>query len=371
MKDNKNYTIGGLCSGVGGIELGFKQAKFSISWANDMDKNAMVTYQALMGKNHYIGQKEMLLEDITTSPKTSTQLTYVDVLAAGFPCQAFSVAGYRKGFDDDRGNVFFKIRDLIKFLKNNRKPPKALLLENVKNFKGHDGGNTYNRVRDELGSLGYSVYTKVLNTAEYSSIPQNRERTFMVCFYGEKKWSKYQFDELNGSLLDNLSEKMKIDAQKHCPKTYLYHQNFIKMKKVKPRHFREFLDPPHLVEDKYFITNRYPQLFKICQKEIDSRNTIYQYRRVYMRENKKAQCPTLTANMGMGGHNVPIVLINKKKDRYRKITPEECFRFQGYTNASKLPTNIADGQLYKQAGNSVTVPLIRKIATNIKKSLEL
>ena len=143
------------------------------------------------------------------------------------------------------------------------------------------------------------------------------------------------------------------------------------MRKVKPTHFREFLDPPHLVEDKYFITNRYPQLFKICQEEIDSRNTIYQYRRVYMRENKKAQCPTLTANMGMGGHNVPIVLINKKKDRYRKITPEECFRFQGYTNASKLPTNIADGQLYKQAGNSVTVPLIKKIAMNMRKSLEL
>ena len=107
-----------------------------------------------------------------------------------------------------------------------------MLLENVKNFKGHDGGNTYNRVRDELEHLGYSVYTKVLNTSEYTIIPQNRERTFMVCFYGEEKWSKYQFDELNGSLLDNLSERMKIDAQKHCPKTYLYHQNFMKMRKV-------------------------------------------------------------------------------------------------------------------------------------------
>ena len=90
-----------------------------------------------------------------------------------------------------------------------------------------------------------------------------------------------------------------------------------------------------------------------------------------MRANKKGQRPTLTANMGTGGHNVPIILIKKNKDRYRKLTPEECFRFQGYKNKSKLPKNVADGQLYKQAGNSVTVPLIKKIAVNIKKSLEL
>ena len=90
-----------------------------------------------------------------------------------------------------------------------------------------------------------------------------------------------------------------------------------------------------------------------------------------MRANRKGQCPTLTANMGMGGHNVPIILINKKKDRYRKLTPEECFRFQGYKNTSKLPNNVANGQLYKQAGNSVTVPLITKLARIIKLSLEM
>jgi DNA (cytosine-5)-methyltransferase 1 len=371
-KRTKNlFTVGGLCSGVGGIELGFKQAKFSISWANDMDKNAMATYKALMGKNHYIDQAAMLLEDITKSRNTSTQLIYVDVLAAGFPCQAFSVAGYRKGFNDDRGNVFFKIRDVIKFLKNNRKPPRALLLENVKNFKGHDGGKTYDKVKEELEELGYSVYTKVLNTAELTTIPQNRERTFMVCFYGEKKWSNYQFDELKKSQLNDLSEKIKEKAKKHCPQTYLYHENFLKIRPSKTKHFRELLDSPNKVNDKYFITDRYSQLFQICQEEVHRRDTIYQYRRVYMRENKKAQCPTLTANMGMGGHNVPIVLINKKKDRYRKLTPKECFRFQGYNNTSRIPTDVADGQLYKQAGNSVTVPLIKKIALTMRKSLEL
>ncbi len=365
------YTIGGLCSGVGGIELGYKQAGFDIAWANDMDKNAMATYEALVGKNHYIGERAMLLEDIKKKREASTQLTAVTVLAAGFPCQAFSVAGYRKGFDDDRGNVFFKVRDVIKFLKSNRKPPQALMLENVKNFKNHNNKKTYKTVRKELISLGYSVYTKVLNTSEFTTIPQNRERTFMVCFYGEKKWKDYQFDELKKHELDKLTDKKKDEAKRYCPKTYYFHENFSKMRPVKQKHFRELLDPPNIVNDKYFITGRYPQLFKICQEQIHKRNTIYQYRRVYMRVNKKGQCPTLTANMGMGGHNVPIILINKKKDRYRKLTPEECFRFQGYKNTSKLPKNVADGQLYKQAGNSVTVPLIKKIAANIKKALEL
>ena len=180
-------TIGGLCSGVGGIELGFRKAGFDIAWANDMDKNAMVTYESIIGKNHYIGGHAIRLEDIITNRKLSPMLTKVDVLAAGFPCQAFSVAGYRKGFDDERGNVFFKICDVIRFLKNNRGAPKVLFLENVKNFKGHDKGNTYNIVKETLESLNYSVYTKIINTSKFTSIPQNRERTFMVCFHGEKK----------------------------------------------------------------------------------------------------------------------------------------------------------------------------------------
>ena len=103
---NQVINIGGLCSGVGGIELGFKQVGFDIAWANDMDKNAMVTYESIIGQNHYIGGKAMKLEEIITNPNYSQYMTKVDVLAAGFPCQAFSVAGYRKGFDDERGMYF-------------------------------------------------------------------------------------------------------------------------------------------------------------------------------------------------------------------------------------------------------------------------
>ena len=159
-----------------------------------------------------------------------------------------------------------KIRDIIKFIKNNRKPPQALLLENVKNFKTHDKSKTYARVRRELNELGYSVYTKVLNTAKFTNIPQNRERTFMVCFYGEKKWIKYSLDELEENEID---DKMRALAKKYCPKTYHYHENFLKMRPVKQKPFREFLDPPDKIDDKYFITNRYPQLYKICHRAIN------------------------------------------------------------------------------------------------------
>ena len=112
MPQNK-YTIGGLCSGGGGIELGFQKAGFDIAWANDMDRHSIFTYEKIIGKNHYIGKQAMPMEDILKDDSYRKQLTEVDVLASGFPCQAFSVAGYRKGFKDERGNVFFRIRDII------------------------------------------------------------------------------------------------------------------------------------------------------------------------------------------------------------------------------------------------------------------
>ena len=364
---SKKLTIGGLCSGVGGIELGFRQAGFKIAWANDMDKNAMITYESIIGANHYIGGKAMKLEDIISNRNFSPLLTKVDVLAAGFPCQAFSVAGYRKGFDDERGNVFFRICDVIKFLKNNRCAPKALFLENVKNFKNHDGGNTYAVVKETLESLNYSVYTKIINTSKYTSIPQNRERTFMVCFYGEKQWKNYQLDEIEDNIF---SKKELLYVEKLCPATFKYHQNFKKAKQPEKKDIWNYLKKAREVDNRYFYTKvKYPRAFSLLDEEVRKKNTIYQYRRVYVRENKSNECPTLTANMGTGGHNVPIVLVNKKNKRYRKLTPDECFRLQGYDNLS-LPQNVADGQLYKQAGNSVTVPLVKKLASMIHASVK-
>ena len=317
---NRKFTVGGLFSGVGGIELAFERAGFDISWANEFDKNACKTYR-LNHPNH-----NLIEEDIyKLNPK---KMKSVDVLVGGFPCQAFSVAGYRKGFKDPRGNLFYEIARFIDELKVK---PKALMLENVKNLSGHDKGNTRKAIEKILIDFGYNVHWQVYNTYKYSDVPQNRERTIICCFKNKKTYLNFLNNPIKriSSLksISSMLEKNKIDEK------YYYFQD--------------------------------SQYYKMLKKEIKNPNTFYQLRRIYVRENKSNLCPTLTANMGTGGHNVPLLL---DKDGIRKLTPKECFNFQGYNNI-KFPRDVPNTQLYKQAGNSVTVPLIVSIAKNIKLAL--
>tara|TARA_B100001123_G_C15262349_1_gene1007056 strand:- start:704 stop:1699 length:996 start_codon:yes stop_codon:yes gene_type:complete len=324
-------TVGGLFSGVGGIELGFMKAGFSVLWANEMNKYCAKTYKNNFDHKLY----EKGIEELS-----GDELEPVDILTAGFPCQAFSVAGYRKGFNDERGNVFFEIVRLIKELK---KKPKVLFLENVKNLKSHDKGNTFRRICEEIYKLDYSIFTDVLNTADYTAIPQNRERTFLICFRDEKGWqldpgknrySRYFFKLFPPKTTKNLDHISKY-FEKNVDEYFYYRQ------------------------DRYM----YPEL----RASIKSQNTLYQWRRIYVRENKSNMCPTLTANMGTGGHNVPLL---KDDEGFRKLTPRECFNFQGFPKSFKFPSDVPNSQLYKQAGNAVTVKLIEKLARDIRKALE-
>ena len=170
------FSVGGLFSGVGGIELGFKQAGFDTVWANEFDKYSSKTYRLNHG-DHLIEDDVHLLQGKDLQP--------VDVLTGGFPCQAFSVAGYRKGFRDPRGNLFFEIARLIEELDT---PPKAIMLENVKGLSSHDKGKTAEVIKDTLRVLGYSVFWNILNTSELTNVPQNRERTIIVGFRDEVGW---------------------------------------------------------------------------------------------------------------------------------------------------------------------------------------
>ena len=328
QKSNENYAgsnarmgvmkFADLFAGIGGIKIGFEQAGFDCVFSNDFDKYCKITFDYNFSEKG----KSLVLADISKVP--SELIPDFGILTGGFPCQPFSIAGYRKGFlDKNRGNLFF---DIIRILRD--KKPKAFLLENVKNLKTHDGGKTFLRIYEELKTLGYGVTDKILNTMEYGNLPQNRERICIVGFLDKKAYEKFHFPE-------------KIPLEKTVG---------------------DCLEAE--VDSKYYYNGK--PLYKTLAKEITKRNTVYQWRRKYVRENKNGVCPTLTANMGMGGHNVPLILDGKG---IRKLTPRECANFQGFPKSFKLP-KIADSSLYKQFGNSVSIPVIKRVAENIKKALE-
>lgn len=310
----KKWRTVDLFAGVGGIRLGFEKFGFTTVFANDFEPKCADTYD----KN--FKTTKLVVEDIT---KISTNdIPDCDFVLGGFPCQAFSIAGYRHGFDDKkgRGNLFFDIARIIK-----DKQPAGFLLENVKNLKSHDNGNTFRVIEQTLKDMGYFVKSKVLNSMEYGNVPQNRERIYIVGFKDKKTLDRFEFPEpikLTKSISDILENE---------------------------------------VDEKYYYNGK--PLYDRLKNDITEENAVYQWRRQYVRRNKKGVCPTLTANMGTGGHNVPIIFDGRG---IRKLTPRECFRIQGFPETYKLP-NIADSALYKQAGNSVSVPVIARIAEQIMK----
>lgn len=317
-KGVENMRAIGLFSGVGGIELGFEMAGIKTIWANEIDKNATLTYN--LNHNH-----PLVVGDI--SDIKSESIPNADVVLAGFPCQAFSIAGYQKGFDDDRGNIFFELARVIR-----DKKPRIIFIENVRNLISHDKGNTYRVISSTLSKYGYKIYPLVLNSSEYGNIPQNRERIYIIGFHNERDYNKF-------------IPPLPIPLTKTI---------------------RDIIDIESKVDDKYYYTEKKHKFFKELEKKVIDNETIYQWRRVYVRENKSQLCPTLTANMGTGGHNVPLILTNHG---IRKLTPHECFKFQGFPDKFKLP-DIAQSHLYKQAGNSVVVPVITRLAKSIINSLK-
>lgn len=306
-----------LFAGVGGIRLGFESAGFKTVFANDFEARCKNTYDL------NFKDSKLVVEDIRKVG--IDDLPDFDFLLGGFPCQAFSIAGYRQGFNDEkgRGNLFFDIARIL----DGRKP-EGFLLENVKNLKSHDGGKTFKIIQETLESLGFNIKMKVMNSMEYGNIPQNRERIYIVGFKNKDYLNRFEFP---------------------TP---------IKLK----RKITDFLEKK--VPDKYYYNDK--PLFEKLKDSIKEEGKVYQWRRQYVRENKSGVCPTLTANMGMGGHNVPII---KDKKGIRKLTPLECFRIQGFPKEYILP-KISDSALYKQAGNSVSVPVIEAIAKQMMKAME-
>lgn len=310
-----------LFAGVGGFHLSFKnlaQCVFVSEWNLYAKKTYLLNFGSELEKN-----KISFAGDITKI-NYKKDIPQFDILCAGFPCQPFSIAGSQLGFTHaTQGTLFFNLLEIIQMHK-----PKVIFLENVKNLQSHDKGLTFKLIKKSLEDEGYLVAYKVLNTKDYCNIPQNRERIFIVAFKEKNQFDKFTFP-LEIPLTKTINDCLESSIDK-----------------------------------KYYQKNTTSPSVKKMIDGIKNKNSLYQYRRYYIRENKNNICPTLTANMGTGGHNVPLLLDNTG---VRKLTPRECFSFQGYPKNFKLP-EISDAQLYKQAGNSVTVELVKRVAFNIIKT---
>lgn len=318
------YKCASFFAGVGGIDLGFEETgKFKVVFANEFDNYPVRTYE----QNFKLKVTEGDISKIEAK-----DVPNVDVVFGGFPCQAFSIAGYRKGFDDEkgRGTLFFEMFRIIK-----EKQPKVVFAENVKNLLTHDNGNTYRVIKEALQSEGYYVTEAVLNAMSYGNVPQNRERIYIVAFKDKEAYNRFHFPE-PVELTTKLSDVIDFDNK---------------------------------VDEKYYYTKgKYKDsIYDAIVEGMDDENAVYQWRRRYVRKNKSGVVPTLTANMGEGGHNVPLV---KTKYGIRKLTPKECFQIQGFPKSFQLPEEMSDSKLYKQAGNSVCVSVIQAIAENIAVALE-
>lgn len=307
-------------AGVGGIDSGFEQTGFfKTIYANEIDEYPSKTFEKNFDINVDIRDIKSVKND---------EIPNFDVMLAGFPCQAFSVAGYRKGFNDEKGRgiLFFELARIIE-----EKQPKIIFLENVKNLVGHDDGKTFSVILDTLQKLNYSVKFKVLNAMQYGNIPQNRERIYIVGFKDKNVYKNFDFP-------NPVPLTTKLD---------------------------DIIDFHSKLDDKYYyVKGKYKgDIYEQLLQNIDDDRAVYQWRRKYVRKNKSGVVPTLTANQGEGGHNVCII---KTDSGIRKMTPHECFNAQGFPNDYQLPKDMSDARLYKQAGNSVCVSVIKRIAEKIE-----
>ncbi|PKQ64606.1 DNA (cytosine-5-)-methyltransferase [Labilibaculum manganireducens] len=314
--ENYKFKFIDLFAGIGGFRLALQNAGGKCIYTSEWNSGAKKTYRANFG--------EIPFGDITNGKNKNYIPDQFDILCAGFPCQAFSIAGNRKGFADTRGTLFFDVEQIIE-----RHQPKVVFLENVKNLVSHDKGNTFKVILETLEvKLGYKVFHKVLNSATHANVPQNRERIFIVAF---------DPDQVENYLNFEFPEEIKLTKTIH---------DFIEKGK----------------QDDIYYYKKGHKYYQELERSMISKDTVYQWRRVYVRENKNNVCPTLTANMGTGGHNVPLI-----KDDFgiRKLTPKECFAFQGYPVHDYILPKLANSNLYMQAGNSVTTSLIERIAKQI------
>jgi DNA (cytosine-5)-methyltransferase 1 len=329
--EQRQLTAGALFCGIGGFCSGFEAAGFKTLWANELDPYACKVYRS---NNPHT---RLIEKDVRQLSVSKDKLEPVDILHAGFPCQSFSQAGARAGFADDRGKLFFEIIRIVKEF--GKEKPRAIVLENAPFLTMGEGGIWILEVARQLQRAGYwfrDSNSRVLDLFELTNIPQKRARLFMVA------WSVDHFT--NGRFnFPHLQKAPKKDASK-----------FIDFQGEKPQEY-------------YLPTNnRYYKMISKEKADTATRKHVYQLRKYFVRQKDPGVCPTLTANMGHGGHNVPFVWDRRG---LRKLTELECLKLQGFPNSFAFPDEISRVQRYAQIGNAVAPPVAELLAQAVRRKV--
>lgn len=319
-----------LFAGIGGIRIAFENNKVKCVASSEIDKYASKTY-----KDNF---KEEPLGDITKI--TAEELPEFDIIAGGFPCQPFSLAGLRKGFEDTRGTLFFEVARLIK-----ARNPKAFFLENVEGLANHDGGKTLSVIENTLKELGYNISWRVMNACHYGT-PQNRNRWYCIGFRNDLKIG---FDGQDGEYL------VRYSFPEECKLKF-------KVKDI----LETKVDPCYKVSDTCMNNVRsFLPAFVSSDRNKDGEVII-------ANEIRPSRCnfradgisPCLTAKMGTGGNNVPVYVAEE-----RKLTERECLRLMGFPDWYQIEKNTMHS--YKQIGNSVVVTIIDLLAKEMVRVLKI
>ena len=321
----KGYKFIDLFAGIGGFHYALSSCGATCVFASEWDKPASQTYSENFGITPF--------GDITKI--NEEQIPDHDILCGGFPCQAFSISGKQRGFEDTRGTLFFDIARIVKY-----KKPKILILENVKNLITHNNGKTFKTISEVLKSLGYTLFFKNLNTSNFG-LPQHRERIYITAFRNDLdiKYKVFKFPEMKqNSCLNNVLEKNPPDAK-------IITRNDIQINK-------KFITTPITFNGEYFPN-------KPCQIGIVNKGG--QGERIY---HPIGHAITLSAYGGGVGAKTGLYLIDEK---VRKLSVRECARLQGFPESFIITKN--KNQAYKQFGNSISIDVLQYILLEIKKIL--
>lgn len=318
-KTLKDMTFIDLFAGLGGFRLALESLGARCVYSNEWDKHVQKVYESNFG--------EIPEGDITSVDEKS--IPNHDILCAGFPCQAFSISGKQRGFEDSRGTLFFDVARIVK-----AKRPKVVFMENVKNLAGHDGGKTLEVIQATMEELGYEFNQKVLSAVDYG-VPQKRERIYMVCFRNDYSGNLFQYPQ--GFPLTTHVEDFLLDDEKETEPLFISRPD-------------TYMND---IEDTQYSDK--PIRLGIVNKG-------GQGERIY---SVKGIAITLSAYGGGVFSKTGGYLINGKT---RKLHPRECARLMGYPDSYKLSEK--SNQAYKQLGNSVVIDVLQRIAIEIGNVLQ-